>query len=334
MARVREALIILRRLQQSPADKWALMKAVQSAIPSAYDLSNQEAQISRFERDLKNVRNWFEADIDWHRASGLYYLRSPNPYAKFAMSDEALSGLAFLMDAFDFEGQIRDLVKPLFETLQGVLTAQQAQDLERVGSTLHLKFKALEGTKINATVWQKVNYAIATRCVLKFDYIAPRHTNKEPRTHIVEPYDPIRFHKGHFELSAYCQKWRNPHGMEKTDAGWIRYRLDRIQSDGLEVLPEVLKLRQRQRRLTPIRYSISPRLARGGVSQYFEDMEVHQPDDQGWVTVTGKATDLFEAERIFLAYGQHCIVHEPPQLVQRMKQAVKGMAENYREDST
>lgn len=185
--------------------------------------------------------------------------------------------------------------------------------------------------KIEPIVWQKVNHAISNRHVLRFDYLAPRHEKPEPRTHIVEPYDPVRYHQGHFELRAFCRYWSNPHGWEKADAGWIRYRLDRIQPDGLEVLPEILHLSQRQKRLVPVCYRISPDLARGGVSQHFEEMEVGQPDKNGWVEVTGKTTDLFEAERVFLAYGQHCVVLGPPELVTKMKQAASEMAQFYRD---
>jgi len=330
MARFESALVILRHLQKGPADKGELIKVVQEAISDAYDKANQEAQNSSFERDMKNVRLRLGADVVCDRSSNLYYLNDPGPYFRLALSDDALSGLAFLLHAFDFDGTISEVVRPFLDSAQNLLTAEQAQRLERFGSTLHLKLQNLDETRITAMVWQKVNHAVSSRRVLRFDYLAPRHSEPEPRTHTVEAYDPVRYHKGHFELRAYCRHWSNPHGWEKSNAGWIRYRLDRIQPDSIEVLSEILHLSQRQKRLTEVRYRISPNLARGGVSHHFEQMEVEQPDENGWVTVRGQTTDLFEAERIFLAYGQHCIVLSPSELVVRMKQATAEMVEYYK----
>ena len=329
MARFESALVILRHLQKGPAGKGELIRAVQEITPDAYDEANQEAQDSSFERDMKNVRQRLGADVICDRSSNLYYLNDPGPFFRLALSDDALSGLAFLLDAFDFDGTISDVVRPFLASVQNLLTAEQAQRLERFGSTLHLKLQNLDETKIAPIVWQKVNHAVSNRHVLRFDYLAPRHEKPEPRTHTVEPYDPVRYHRGHFELRAFCRHWSNPHGWEKSDAGWIRYRLDRIQPDTLEVLPEILHLSQRQKRLIAVCYRISPDLARGGVSQHFEEMEVGQPDKNGWVEVTGKTADLFEAERVFLAYGQHCVVLGPPALVTRMKQAASEMAQFY-----
>lgn len=329
MSKFESALVILRHLQKGPADKGELIRAVLEAIPDAYDVANPEAQGSSFERDIDRVRQRLGAEVPCDRSSNLYYLRDPGPYFRLALSDDALSGLAFLLDAFDFEGAISDVVRPFFKSVQTLLTAEQAQELERFGSTLHLKLQNLDELKIAPNVWQLVNYAVSNRQLLRFDYLAPRHEKPEPRTHTVEPYYPVRYHKGHFELRAYCRHWRNPNGLEKSNAGWIRYRLDRIQADGLVVLPQTLQLSQRHERLITVSYRISPELRRGGISQHFEDMKTEGPDEDGWLTVTGSTTDPFEAERVFLAYGQHCVVLGPPELVMKMKRATTKMAQFY-----
>ena len=329
MAKFESTLIILQRLQKGPANRQELIQAVQAVIPDAYDAMNQEARDSSFERDIKKVRHRLGADVVCDRSSNFYYLNDPGPYFRLAFSDDALSGLAFLLNAFDFEGTISDVVQPFLTSVQCFLTAGQAQQLERLGSTLRLKLQNLDETKIAPVAWEKINYAVSNRHILRFDYLAPRHAKPEPRTHTVEPYDPVRYHKGHFELRAYCRHWSNPHGWEKSNVGWLRYRLDRIQPDTVEILPEILHLSQRQKRLVSVCYRVSPELARGGVSQHFEEMDIGQPDENGWVTITGKTTDLFEAERVFLAYGQHCAVLGPPELVAKMKQAATEMTQFY-----
>ena len=109
----------------------------------------------------------------------------------------------------------------------------------------------------------------------------------------------------------------------------VPYRLDRIVPEGLEVMPDILPPGQRQRRLLPICYRISPTLARGGISRHFEEMATSEPDENGWVTVTGKTTDLFEAKRILLAYGQHCVVLSPSSLRDDVREAVSNAAKLY-----
>lgn len=329
MARFEAALVIVHHLQKGPADKGELIRVVQEILPDAYDKANPEAQDSSFERDMNTVRRRLEADVVCDRSSNLYYLNDPGPFLRLALSDEAMAGLAFLLEVFDFDGTISDFVRPLLDLVQKSLSPVQAQQLERFHSTLHLKLQYLDETKIAPIVWQKVNYAVNSRRVLRFAYLSPRYENLEPHTHTVEAYNPVRFHRGHFELPAYCRHEYDLQGWEKSNPGWIRYRLDRIQPDSIEILSETLQLSQRQKRLALVRYRVSPVLARGGISPHFEEMEVGQPDENGWVEVTGKTADLFEAERLFLAYGQHCMVLSPPALVTRMKQAATQMAQFY-----
>ena len=45
-------------------------------------------------------------------------------------------------------------------------------------------------------------------------------------------------------------------------------------------------------------------------------MEAHA---DGSATVTAQIIDLFQARRILLSYGLHCVVLEPPELVEEMR---------------
>ncbi len=96
----------------------------------------------------------------------------------------------------------------------------------------------------------------------------------------------------------------------------LRFRLDYIVSGSAEV-PSHLILPGRPSPVS-IRYRLSPIIARNGVSQHFSGQEVeHHPD--GSATVTASITDLFEARRILLSYGENCTVLEPPKLVEQMR---------------
>lgn len=326
---VRQALALLQQLQRGPANRATLMNAVQHVVPDAYRQETESGRDSSFDRDLWNLRHRLEVDIEWDAKDRAYHLRDLGPLFDLWLSSDELEALAFLIDTFDVaEGEAGEIARPLIEQIQSLLPDDQLRRLERQNATLRVDLGRLDEGEIAPAVWEQVRYAVKNRRVLRFQYMAPRHEKWEPRAHKVEPYE-IKYHRGHFELRAYCLHWSNPDGWEKAHAGWFRYRLDRILPDDLQVLPDMLAPGQRSKRMIPIRYRISPRLARGGVSRHFEEMEIGQQEADGWVTVTGKTDNRFEAMRILLAYGEHCVALEPPELAEDMAAAARGMANLY-----
>jgi predicted DNA-binding transcriptional regulator YafY len=325
---VRRSLVILRRLQQGSADWKILMRAVRETLPDAYSTGTSETQRKCFDRDLENLRNQLGATIKWDPKVNIYRLIDIGPLGGLDLSDEALRGLALLLDTFGPENGASEIVHPLLSEVLSVLPLDRRRDLERTSSALRLDLRRLDSRKISPIVWEKVHRAATRRQVLRFQYLSPRHEQPIARTHTVEPYS-FRFHRGHYELRAYCRHWANRQGRERYEAGWFRYRLDRILAEGIEILPEKLPPGQRQRRMIRIRYRISPKLVAGGISRHFEEMDVGEPNAEGWVEVTGKTDDLFEAQRVFLGYGEHCVVLEPLDLVRKMKGVVQEMAKLY-----
>lgn len=65
-------------------------------------------------------------------------------------------------------------------------------------------------------------------------------------------------------------------------------------------------------------YQLSSHIARYSVSTHFPDQEV-QNHPNGSATVTAKVANLFDARRILLSYGEHCIVLGPPELIKQMQ---------------
>ena len=152
---------------------------------------------------------------------------------------------------------------------------------------------------------QRIELAIERSQQLKFSYRSLREGKEH--VHIVEP-QPLVFERGH----VYLNGWSPEYG--KT----LRFRLDYILPGSAEVLPT----RIAQSRPSPVsyvlRYQLSPVIARNGVSQHFADQHVDLHTD-GSATVTARITDLFDARRILLSYGLHCVVLEPPELVKQMR---------------
>lgn len=326
---VKQALLILQHLQAKSADKETLMASVRREVPDAYSQATAKGRSSSFERDLRNLRERLYVDIQWAPRERVYRLVDPGPLFRLSLADSAMEGLAFLLETFEpTEGEGGEVVVPFIEQVLAQLSDDQQRRLQRQNATLRMDLRRLDRGEIAPKVWEEVRYAVAHRRLLRFSYLAPRHEKPEPRTHKIEPYE-LRFHRGHYEVLGYCLNWSNPYGYEKAHAGWFRYRLDRIVPEGLEVMPDILPPGQRQRRLLTICYRISPTLARGGISRHFEEMATSEPDENGWVTVTGKTTDLFEAKRILLAYGQHCVVLSPSSLRDDVREAVSNAAKLY-----
>lgn len=325
---LRRCLAILQRLQKGPVDRIGLMQAVRELVIDPYGDGSEDAKRKRFDRDIENLRTQLLVQISCGPPDYKYQLVDPGPFAGIGLSPDALYGLAFLLNSFSSEDSITNVVQPLLDGILNMLPASQQRELAKFSTTLELGLQRLDSGEIAPIVWQKVRLAVQRHQLLRFNYIARRHEERLPRTHIVEPYR-FRFFRGHYELKAYCRHWSNPYGQERHDTGWFRYRLDQIQPEGIEILPDKLPVGQRAQRLIAVRYRLSPTLARGGVSQYLEEMKVSEPDDIGWVEVSGKTDDLFEAERVFLAYGEHCMVLEPTELARKMRQTVEKMAKLY-----
>lgn len=325
---LRRCLAILQRLQQGPVDRTGLMQAVRELVIDPYGDGSEDAQRKRFERDIENLRTQLLVQIDCEPPKYKYQLVDPGPLAGIGLPQNALYGLAFLLNAFRSEDNVTDVVQPFLDGVLNILPAYQQRELAKFSSTLELNLQRLDSGEIAPIVWEKVRLAVQRRQLLRFSYIARRHEERLPRTHTVEPYK-FRFFRGHYELKAYCRHWSNPYGQERNNPGWFRYRLDQVQPEGIEILPDKLPMGQRAQRLIGVRYRLAPTLARGGVSRYFEEMQVSEPDEAGWVEVSGKTDDLFEAERIFLAYGEQCMVLEPAELAHKMRQTVEKMAKLY-----
>lgn len=324
---LKRCLGIVRRLGQGPASRSELTRAVREVVPDAYGSGSPAARRKQFERDMQNGRDHLGVITHYDPRAGEHALIDPGPFLSLALSPEALRGLAFLLDTFDEESAAGDQARPLLEAIQGRLPPDQLRQLKRQTPDLEINLRHLDQGDISPRVWADVRRAAAEHHVLQFDYISPEHDPPERRTHVVEPYR-VRFQDGHWHLHAYCRRWTGPHA-HKDNAGWLTYRLTRIQAEGLEIWPDKFPADQRRRRLVPIRYRLGPVLHRGGVSPRFEEMEVSPVEADGWVTVTAKTDDLFRARRVLLAYGENCEVLEPPELRRGMARAAHEMAERY-----
>ncbi|MBL7064113.1 MAG: WYL domain-containing protein, partial [Anaerolineae bacterium] len=239
---------------------------------------------------------------------------------------DGLSTLAFLYNTFQPDAPAANQVRSLLDTLLSYLPQEQLQAVQRQRTILNLELRELDEGDIDPRVLGAVQRAVRQRQLLEFDYLSPRHDPPVPRQHTVEPYDFV-FRQGHYYLEGYCLRWKGPLG-EKDHAGHFSYRLAYMQSESIGVLPSKLPPGPRRARRYRLRYELAPRIARGDVSQHFEEMTVVRRDD-GWAEVTASITDPFAAAKRLLHYGQHCRVLEPPEVVRLIRDEVRGMMELY-----
>jgi len=328
---LRRCLAIVRQLQRGPADKDTLMTAVRvSEFPqdpyNEADGAEETRLTKKFEKDLWRIRHKLGIGVRLDRQTGRYHLEKVGANGLIALPTDALSTLAFLYNTFQPDAPEATPVRSLLDTLLSYLPEQQLRAVQRQRAILNLELRELDEGDIDPRVLRAVQKAVRERRLLEFDYLSPRHDPPAPRRHRVEPYDFV-FRQGHYYLEGYCLRWKGPLG-EKDHAGYFSYRLVYMQPESIRVLPDKLPPGPRRVRRYRLRYELSPRIARGDVSQHFEEMVVARRED-GWAEVTATITDPFAAAKRLLHYGQHCRVLEPPEVVRLMREEVRGMMELY-----
>jgi hypothetical protein len=328
---LKRPLLIINHLRQGPADKQMLIEAVRQVIPDAYPETSDKAQSRTFERDLENARLRLLAALEWQPRLRQYVLHDPGPFLQSDLSPEALTGLAFLKDSFTTSEEIQRVIRPLLDWVEQSVPPEQLRRMGQQQAPIQLNIQRISEGGIHPEVWRKVIYAIKQRRIIAFAYASPFHEKGEARRHTVEPYEHY-LRNGHFYLKAYCLRWVAPNGFENGRFWANPYRLDHILPDDLELLGTFVP-RLQQRPLLQIRYKLSPRIVRGGISRYFADLSVSEPHEAGWVKVAAYTDNKFEAFRILLAYADQCVVLSPSNLVERLRQVAQSFSLFYGETS-
>lgn len=323
---MRRALLIIRALRQGPANRNELMAAVAESLPDAYADLPERSQRRAFERDLENARERLAATIAWNGSIRAYELHDAGPFVQAELTDDALGGLAFLMNTFNPNEEVARFVQPLLDWVTSAVTEEQLRTLNQSPS-LSVSLQRLSEQEIAPDVWRLVNIAIRNRRMLKFEYGSPIHKVDDTRLHTVEPYG-LLFREGHYYLRAYRRRWLAPNGFSGGEGWATPYRLDYIRSGTCELRANFVPRESRPTTET-IRYKLHPRIVRGGISRYFDKMQVGEADENGWVTISAETDNLFDAHRILLRYGEMCVALSPPRLVDYMARAAHGMADQY-----
>jgi predicted DNA-binding transcriptional regulator YafY len=259
-------------------------------------------------------------DLDWLGRLGFtvvtapghrYSLTQVNPRFPLPLTREQVEALAAARRAFA-QTPYHKPMNSLVERLRPFLAPAMRTALERE-PMLRVEIPLLDHAPPSEEVLRKFRRAASEQRRFSFTYRSP--AGGKSRRHTIEP-EALEEREGHIYFEGYSPDYGQV----------LQFRLERVDAASAEVLPT--RFAARRRRATPIRYRLSPTVARFGATHRFPNhTETALPD--GWVEVSAETRDLFWAGKILLKYGEHCVVLEPSELVKEMRRVVTLMAQNY-----
>ena len=315
----RRRLALLALLHRRPHDYAELIAALDKDGLFSYDHASDTAVIARLQRyqfrnDIQALRK-LSCDIRYDHLSRCYIWHN-SPFG-LSLTQEQLTTFALLLNTFNETMMLHaDEIKALLSYFVDQLPQEQQKQLANrrfpFSIDLHETTDYQNADEHNI---QQIERAIERSQQLKFTYRSLKEGKEH--IHVIEP-QPLVFERGH----VYLNGWSPDYGKQ------LRFRLDYILPGSADVLPTRIV----QNRPSPVsyvlRYQLSPVIARNGVSQHFDDQHVESHAD-GSATVTARITDLFDARRILLSYGENCTVFEPPKLVKQMRTVATDFAKKY-----
>lgn len=311
-------LCLVRRLVRGPADAASLIAHVREHFDDEiYPLDARAA----LRHDLAALRDEFECVIE--REAGAYHLRDYGRLALLDLPDGDLEALSFLIASFA-ESPMPNAgqVDALLSRVVGLLPPDRRQVLAaaRPGPRLDTP-RPSAGPDV--ALLDRLRGALG-RQLISFLYRSSYAADGDLVEHQVAPYELI-FREGHTYLEAFCHVCP----LREVRGRYVLYRADRIVAESLQLHPTQLGGSPPPRQRYPLRYTLSPQVARQrDIALWFpESMVSFTP--AGAAEVQAVTTDLWQARQILLRYREHCVVHEPPELVALIRASIACMAEVY-----
>lgn len=332
--RISRALSILRHLQRAPNSRETLMDLVSVDIGNGpYDGDGNEAGRRRFEQDLSFIQTGLSATRPrYDRGRDQYEFQGFGDFRPLGLREDELDTLAFLVETFGPDVPQGDQVQAFLTRIQEMLPDHQQDALLTRRSRLQVRLHRKDRDEIPPAVEHAIHRAVGKQ-VLRFAYRSPSQEDEQPRIHTVEPWNRyFDSTRGHFYLDAFMREVDGPYGLWKARQ-WMRYRIGRIQAEGIQVLPERLPSSPPKRPRHKLEYLLAPEITRlGQVSRHFDDMQIYPPDEEGWVRVTATTDSLFMACRQLLSYGPGCRVVGGSEARREMEVLVAGLGHMYNDN--
>lgn len=320
----RRRLLLVRLLLRSTATKDELLAAVQDELgeegyPPAAEIA--------LKHDVEALKKEYGCIIKFRKYSGYYSLENTGNLALLDLPDECMEALTFLDASFPPEDELPEHahIRALLERIWMLMPRGRREQRYEKNPFMSIRQLGRTTEQIDPKVLQKVKRAIQVRQELEFDYIS--NFDDQPRRHRVAPYNIFFRAEGHGYLDATLLDVK-PKGRETIYAA-IDYRLNRIVSSSIRILPNVLPHERIPPPTYALRYELLPIVARRrDVASYFPNTNIAYHDD-GSATVTATITNIWQARQILLRYGSACHVIEPPELVEMFQATAQEMAQLY-----
>lgn len=273
-----------------------------------------QLQKYQLEQDIEALRV-SNCDIRYDRKSKRY--RWDNSPFGLSLDQAQLTTFATLFDTFAHTtmihaGDINNLLSHLLERLPIAQQEWLARKHSAFSIDLH---ETTDYRNADPLTIKRIEQAIQQGQQLEFSH--RRSHDGQVHRHVIEP-QPLVFERGH----VYLKGWSLDFGKE------LSFRLDYILPGTARVLPTSIAHSRPTPRSYILRYRLGAEIARNSVSEHFEGQRVERHED-GSATVTAQITDLFKALRILISYREHCVVLDPPELVEQMRSSVTKLHEIY-----
>ena len=273
--------------------------------------AKRQYYLFRHDLDLLRACGW---QIVFQRESRSYVWQN-SPFA-FSLLSEQLPVFAVLIDTFaSLTIPHADELRSLLSALASRLPEEQREALRAQRRTFGILVQETSDyQRCDPATVRTIERAIQLQQQLEFRY---RSRDGIERRHIIEP-SPWFLKDGH----AYFKGWSLEY------AKTLNFRLDYVVAGSARILPTRSQQNRPRPRVYALEYTLDATIARNNVSEHFPRQQVVWHAN-GAATVTAQITDLFEAERILLGYGEHCVVSSPPELVERLRLVATHFAQTY-----
>lgn len=308
---LRRCSALLNALRDGPLDRPALLERVgHTAYPGPV-----------------NARRMIDRDITFLQMLGIEIERTSTRPPRFtlrggtpAFTPNDLRTLALIRDTFGPHHPQSSQVQSLLARLTASLTEQEQRRYHQRQVSQAPIQPAIDYTPY-APLIAALEEAISTRQRLTFFYQSSQH--KPPKCHkLVEPHE-IEYYERHFYFVGYSYNSRQTHD----------FRIDRIRYDDtfqrVDRLPPGL---EHQRTRITFRYRLAAALARGEISQRFEQQRVVEQLPNGDVIIEAQGRSDFFIRRTLLKYAGNAELLWPEWLRKQIVREVEEIAKLYREN--
>ncbi len=306
---MRRRFALLALLHRRPHRYNEIISALDTQQLFVYDHASDAQDIARqqqyqFRYDLRALR-LLDFSITFDKKNQ-YYTWHNSPFG-LSLEESYLKTFAILLETFTTSSFLHaDTIRAFLASLAQQLPDEQQKALHQIHPPFKIELSETADYKMaDPLTIHRIEVAIQQRRQLNFRYQSPRH--EKIYIHTIEP-DALILKDGHVYI----------HGWHVYQNNECKFRLDYVIAGSAEVQSKQIASTHPPRPPYVVSYRLSPLIARHSVSQHFPEQHIEKHDD-GSATVIANVTDLFEARRILLGYGENCTVLGPPELLAQMR---------------